>query len=67
MKGYTVFNVEQIDDLPPQYHAKAQEPTLDPLQRIERAEAFFAATGAEITHGGNRAYYSAADAISLRR
>jgi antirestriction protein ArdC len=58
MKGYTVFNVEQIENLPPQYHAKAQEPTLDPLQRIDRAEAFFAATGLAIVHGGTTACYA---------
>lgn len=57
MKGYTVFNVEQIDGLPPQYHAKAQGPVLEPVQRIERAEGFFAATGAQITQGGNMACY----------
>ena len=57
LKSYTVFNVEQIEDLPPQYHAVA-EPRLDPVQRIERAEAFFAATRADIKHGGNRAYYN---------
>jgi antirestriction protein ArdC len=28
------------------------------VQRIERAEAFFAATRAEIRHGGNMAYYN---------
>jgi antirestriction protein ArdC len=61
MKGYTVFNVEQIDDLPPQYHAKAEQPQLDAVARIERAEAFFAALRADIRHGGNRAYYSGAD------
>ena len=38
MKGYTVFNVEQIDGLPEIYYAKAA-PTLDPVARIERAEA----------------------------
>ena len=27
------------------------------MQRIERAEAFFAATGADIRHGGKQAYY----------
>ena len=30
MKGYTVFNVEQIDGLPEIYYAKAA-PTLDPV------------------------------------
>jgi antirestriction protein ArdC len=50
-----VLNVEQIEDLPPQYHAVA-EPRLDPVQRIERVDAFFAMTRADIKHGGNRAY-----------
>ena len=57
LKSYTVFNVEQIEGLPPQYHTVA-EPRLDPVQRIKRAEAFFAATRADIRHGGNRAYYN---------
>ena len=46
MKGYTVFNVEQIDGLPEHYYAKP-EPRGETVQRIERAESFFAATGAE--------------------
>ncbi len=45
MKGYTVFNVEQIGGLPDHYYQLA-EPVLDPVQRIERTESFFAATGA---------------------
>jgi antirestriction protein ArdC len=57
LKSYTVFNVEQIEDLPSQYHAVA-EPRLDPVQRIERADAFFATTRADVKHGGNRAYYN---------
>ncbi|WP_169979797.1 ArdC family protein [Tautonia rosea] len=57
MKGYTVFNVEQIEGLPDHYYALA-EPALDPLQRIEAADLFFANTGADLRHGGNRAYYS---------
>jgi antirestriction protein ArdC len=57
MKGYTVFNVEQIDGLPDHYYAKAA-PTLDPVARIDRAENFFAACNATIRHGGNRAYYA---------
>lgn len=57
MKGYTVFNVEQIEGLPPHFHAVAA-PQLDPAQRIEAADLFFANTGADIRHGGNQAYYA---------
>lgn len=57
LKGYTVFNVEQVEGLPAQYYATAS-PQLDPVARIDHAEAFFAATGAAIHHGGNRAYYN---------
>jgi len=58
MKGYTVFNVDQIDGLPETYYAK---PTLTttPVERIAHAEAFFAATKADIRYLGDRAYYSA--------
>jgi antirestriction protein ArdC len=58
MKGYTVFNAEQCDGLPALYTAKAEPPALTPLQRIEHADRFFAATGADIRHGGTRAYYA---------
>lgn len=58
MKGYTVFNVEQIDDLPAHYYAKAQAPQLEAAQRLDPIEQFFAATGADIRHGGNEASYS---------
>jgi antirestriction protein ArdC len=57
MKGYTVFNAEQIDGLPESYYAKAV-PTLDPVARIDHAEKFFAACQATVKHGGNRAYYA---------
>ncbi len=60
LKGYTVFNVEQVDGLPAQYHATAAK-TLDPVQRIAQAEAFIAATGARVAHGGNRAFYSVSE------
>lgn len=58
MKGYTVFNVEQIDGLPEHFHARADALVLDPLERIARAESFFAATGANVISGGDRACYS---------
>ncbi len=57
LKGYTVFNVEQIDGLPDHYYAKAA-PNLDPVARIDRVEKFFADSKATIQHGGNRAYYA---------
>jgi antirestriction protein ArdC len=57
MKGYSVFNVEQIEGLPEIYYAKAV-PTLDPVARIDHAEEFFANLGATIKHGGTRAYYA---------
>jgi antirestriction protein ArdC len=57
LKGYTVFNCEQIEGLPARYLAPAT-PVLDPVQRIALAETFFGNTGADIRHGGDRAYYN---------
>jgi antirestriction protein ArdC len=65
LKGYTVFNVEQIDGLPEVYYARIA-PTLDPVARIEHADKFFRALGANIRHGGNRAFYNIThDAIQM--
>jgi antirestriction protein ArdC len=58
LKGYTVFNAEQCENLPAQYTATAEPPALSPLQRIDAADRFFAATGIDIRHGGTRAYYA---------
>jgi antirestriction protein ArdC len=58
MKGYTVFNAEQCEDLPAHYIATTQSPTLAPIQHVEAADRFFSATGADIRHGGTRAYYA---------
>jgi antirestriction protein ArdC len=64
-KGYTVFNVEQIEGLPEHYYAKP-EPRFTDVQRIEHADAFFAATQADIRYRGGRAYYAQeADYIQL--
>jgi antirestriction protein ArdC len=62
LKGYTVFNVEQIDGLPAYFTAPA-EPVLDPVQRIAHAEQFFSATGATVRHGGNQASYNVASDV----
>jgi antirestriction protein ArdC len=57
MKGYTVFNVEQIEGLPVHFTAEAA-PRLNPEQRIAHAERFFECLSADIRHGGNSAYYA---------
>lgn len=62
-RGYNVFNADQVDN----YTAKAsKKPELSVEQRIEAAEAFFAAVPADVVHGGNRAcYIPAIDQINL--
>ncbi len=55
LKAYKVFNVEQIDGLPDRFSAAT--PTLPESERIARAEAFLAATGAQVVHGGDMACY----------
>lgn len=65
MKGYTVFNVEQIEDLPAHYYARA-ESSENPDERLAHAEAFFSKVGASIQNGGNSAYYRmASDHIQM--
>jgi antirestriction protein ArdC len=65
LKGYTVFNVEQIEGLPAHFYAPAHTDA-NPDQPIEAAERFFAATGAKLQHGGNCAYYQmASDHIQM--
>jgi len=56
VKGYTVFNVGQIEGLPENY--TVPESKLTSVERIERAEAFFASTRADIRYRGDRAFYS---------
>jgi antirestriction protein ArdC len=58
MKGYTVFNAQQIDNLPAHFTARTEPQHGKPVEPIEQAERFFAVTGANVQHGGNRAYYS---------
>lgn len=53
VKGYAVFNAEQVDGftLPP------EPERLGPVERIARADAFMRNTGANIIVGGERACY----------
>jgi antirestriction protein ArdC len=65
LKGYTVFNVQQVEGLGPEWFTAAPEPRPEPARDAE-ADAFFAAVGADVRHGGGRAFYSRdADAITL--
>lgn len=57
MKGYTVFNVEQIEGLAAEYYGRPT-PAVEKMHLIEAAESFFTATGATFLHGGNMAYYA---------
>ncbi|MCS0397893.1 zincin-like metallopeptidase domain-containing protein [Vibrio diabolicus] len=57
MKGYTVFNVEQIEGLADEYYDKP-EPAGEAVERIAHADKFFDTTRASILHGGDRAYYA---------
>ena len=57
LKAYTVFNACQIDGLPEAY-APVAEPAVSADRRIATAEAFVAATGATVRHGGDQACYA---------
>jgi len=60
LKAYTVFNVCQIDGLPDRFLPAAPapfEPGEEPA-RNARVDSFVDATGADIRHGGNRAFFA---------
>ena len=48
--------MEQVEGLPAHYTAQGRGPS--PVDRLPAVEAFTAATGATIQHGGNRAFYA---------
>jgi antirestriction protein ArdC len=54
-KGYSVFNAAQVDGYTPKADKEMPIP-----ERIEQADAFFTAVGADVRHGGNQAFYSPA-------
>ena len=61
LKAYTVFNVAQCDNLPARVtDPTAHERVINPNARDELADAFMASTGANVRHGGPRAYYQPA-------
>ncbi len=62
LRGYTVFNVAQIDGLP----TPAETPAPAPFEALASAEDFIAGIGAQVRYGGDSAYYApATDLIVL--
>jgi antirestriction protein ArdC len=57
LRGYYVFNVDQIDGLPAKYATSAANFPTDPKERDEAAEAALRSSGATIIEGGSKAYF----------
>ncbi len=61
LKGYYVFNVDQIDGLPKELQGvTSPAPIVATSERDARADAFVALTGAAVRNGGGSAFYSPA-------
>jgi antirestriction protein ArdC len=71
LRGYTVFNADQIDGLPLDFYGKpdAEPVPASPITKTKdeaRLSALFARIPVTIRHGGNRAFYSkSADYIQM--
>jgi len=66
LKKYTVFNVQQIDDLPDNWSWTGADDIDTGARPIEDLETFFAATGAAIKiDGTNPCYRPASDSIHM--
>lgn len=58
LKAYAVFNADEIEGLPAKFYgSEAPILTVAHNTRHEASEAFIAAAGADVRHGGDRAYY----------
>jgi antirestriction protein ArdC len=57
LKGYTVFNVEQIENLSDRFYSPAEELPSALVPHIETVETFVKNTGAKVTYGGTKACY----------
>jgi antirestriction protein ArdC len=66
LRAYCVFNACECEGLPAKFYPGNAEPAPVVDGRIDTADAFIAATGASIAHGGDRAFFMpSADAIRL--
>ncbi|RWD51642.1 MAG: DUF1738 domain-containing protein [Mesorhizobium sp.] len=57
LKGYTVFNVQQIENLPGRFYRPVEELPATPAPHLETVETFVRNTGAAIIYGGTTACY----------
>lgn len=63
LRGFNVFNVDQCENLPLSF---PEPKAINPDARNVEAEEFIRSTGATVTHGESRAYYSTAqDRVNL--
>lgn len=58
LKTYKVFNGSQIDGLPDTFNVRSVDVATFDNRRMAKAEAFIKGTGADIRHGGHRAFYN---------
>jgi antirestriction protein ArdC len=67
LKSYVVFNADQCEGLPAKFYPEAKEEEItNEGERIENADAFFAALGSKVSYGGSRAcYIPSLDAIEM--
>jgi len=66
LRGYNVFNVEQIDGLPERFLQPVTFPTGSKVERVNAVDHFIKNTNAIVRHGGNQAYYAeGADFIQM--
>jgi len=66
LKGYTVFNADQIDGLPASFHPSIEPFVPSTVPHIETVDAFVAGAGASVIFDGPRAFYSpATDRITM--
>jgi len=54
-RAYPVFNADQVDDLPDKFRQSV--PAINPDARDQAAADWFAKIGANVRHGGGRAFY----------
>lgn len=57
LKGYSVFNIEQIENMPDRFFTPAEELPGNPVPHIEAVESFVQNTGASVSYGGTKACY----------